>query len=80
MNPGKHDARKPFFTGYRPQFYFRTKAEHECDNSISIAVPGHGPDLSKLTSEEISNRNRLLDAAFEAAFSEGDENDDGTDY
>ncbi|QAT44336.1 hypothetical protein EQZ01_00990 [Bacillus subtilis] len=36
-------------------------------------VPGHGPDLSKMTDEELAKRLKFLESAFKMAWEEEDE-------
>ncbi|MCY9144736.1 hypothetical protein [Bacillus sp. T9C1] len=36
-------------------------------------VPGHGPDLSKMTDEELEKRLEFLESAFKMAWEEEDE-------
>ncbi|MEC3639797.1 hypothetical protein [Bacillus halotolerans] len=43
-----------------------------------MMVPGHGPDLSKMTDEELEKRLRFLESAFKMAWAEED-NEDGED-
>ncbi|MGG7222878.1 hypothetical protein ACQXR1_21795 [Bacillus sp. ATD] len=39
-------------------------------------VPGHGPDLSKMTDEELEKRLKFLESAFKMAWEEEDEEGD----
>ncbi|WP_430742663.1 hypothetical protein [Bacillus atrophaeus] len=39
-------------------------------------VPGHGPDLSKMTDEELEKRLRFLEFAFKMAWEEDNEEED----
>ncbi|MGR0289767.1 hypothetical protein ACUWE6_22435 [Bacillus subtilis subsp. subtilis] len=39
-------------------------------------VPGHGPDLSKMTDEELEKRLRFIESAFKMAWEEEDEEED----
>ncbi|WP_339235386.1 hypothetical protein NSS75_01060 [Bacillus sp. FSL K6-1012] len=39
-------------------------------------VPGHGPDLSKMTDEELEKRLRFLESAFKMAWEEDEEYED----
>ncbi|MEW5069681.1 hypothetical protein ABVK62_18540 [Bacillus subtilis] len=42
-----------------------------------MMVPGHGPDLSKMTDEELEKQLRFLESAFEMAWEEeGEEEED----
>ncbi|WP_282322347.1 hypothetical protein [Bacillus subtilis] len=43
-----------------------------------MMVPGHGPDLSKMTDEELEKRLEFLESAFKMAWEEED-NEDGDD-
>ncbi|OTQ85116.1 hypothetical protein BG31_15430 [Bacillus subtilis subsp. subtilis] len=43
-----------------------------------MMVPGHGPDLSKMTYEELEKRLKFLESAFKLAWEEED-NEDGDD-
>lgn len=36
-------------------------------------VPGHGPDLSKMTDEKLENRLKFLESAFKMAWEEEEE-------
>ncbi|MFC7799081.1 hypothetical protein ACFTRE_18710 [Bacillus subtilis] len=39
-------------------------------------VPGHGPDFSQMTDEELEKQLRFLESAFEMAWEEDIEDDD----
>lgn len=39
-------------------------------------VPGHRPDLSKMTDEELEKRLRFLESAFKMAWEEEEEEED----
>lgn len=41
-----------------------------------MMVPGHGPDLSKMTDEELEKRLRFLESAFKMAWEEEDEEEE----
>lgn len=39
-------------------------------------VPGHGPDLSKMTDEELEKRLKFLESALKMAWEEEEEEED----
>ncbi|MGQ8967941.1 hypothetical protein [Bacillus subtilis] len=41
-----------------------------------MMVPGHGPDLSKMTDEELEKRLRFLESAFKMVWKEENEEED----
>ncbi|MGG1203215.1 hypothetical protein ABE208_21600 [Bacillus inaquosorum] len=41
-----------------------------------MMVPGHGPDLSKMTDEELEKQLRFLESAFKMAWEEEEENEE----
>nr|WGD81807.1 hypothetical protein P5659_03990 [Bacillus subtilis]WGD83829.1 hypothetical protein P5664_21700 [Bacillus subtilis]WGD94489.1 hypothetical protein P5642_15075 [Bacillus subtilis]WGE03202.1 hypothetical protein P5651_02595 [Bacillus subtilis] len=41
-----------------------------------MMVTGHGPDLSKMTDEELEKRLRFLESAFKMAWEDEDEEED----
>lgn len=56
----------------------REQGEREelLEKARSFHVPGHGPNFTAMSNEEIRRHIEIIDAAFERAFSEEDDDDD----